>query len=152
MTERMAIWDWIHKVKPHWHLKNKDYWRFMYGLANEECLPCFKNVATKSVRITPAQELRRIRWECHRKLNPKRNTYGARIDGYLLLRINEISRDDDNVDNLRFAEASNRADMHRYRKLKESGCCGANDFEVIIETWYGFGKPRSFWVGYNYGH
>lgn len=174
-NEKIPLHDWIYKVSPIWELKDAGYWKQMFIRANQECLTHVEQVVAgtkqvlepqswnyastktitvpiwKTVRTTPAQQLKHIRWH-HRRPPGKVNSYGDQIDRCLLAKIHELSKDDDCVDNIRFAETTNRADMRRFRKAMERGCCGSHSSNVTIDTLLGFGTPRVFVVGFNYGH
>ncbi len=170
---KMALWDWIEQESPCWRFKDKDYWKALYKKANAEVImdsrkvkvgerevvePQSWNYAStrtyiepiyKTIPLTPAQRLREIRWT-YRQPKLNNNTYGEKIDAWLHEQFLELSKDCDCVDGYRVAEANNRADMRRYRKIKGAGCCGFSDSEVWYKTWWG--GRRKFMVGFNYGH
>ncbi len=167
----MNVQDWVDNKNLLWESRDQAYWKGVYEKANEECegfvenvrigtkevpVPSTWNYATsqtttehvyKEVQVSPATYIRQKRWE-RRKPTPKKNTYGKEIDRWLIDQLNEASQDADCVDNYRFAEKSNRADMRRFRR--KTGCCGSYIAEVTWKTW--FGRPRIFVIGFNYGH
>lgn len=58
----------------------------------------------------------------------------------------KASEGDDCVDNFRVARVGNTSQQRRYRKQKENGCCGSEDF---IATGPDGNRYR---LGFNYGH
>jgi len=61
------------------------------------------------------------------------------------MELDDLAEDRDCVDNYRIADVSKRKDMRRYRKQRDSGCCGSVDKEVSI-------MGRKFMIGINFGH
>ena len=75
---------------------------------------------------------------------PKENHYPG-YQELIELELNARTKDESCVDNERWAALDSRADMKRFRKLRDRGCCGSHDEEITV-------LGRKFMIGFNYGH
>lgn len=103
----------------------------------------WRNQQGRPERMTLVQHIRRRRYEERRPVG-KENRYPG-FDGLLRMELDDLAEGKDYVDNRRFAAVKSRADMRRYRKQRDSGCCGSIDKEVSI-------MGRKFMIGCNFGH
>jgi len=94
-------------------------------------------------RQTLAQHIRQCRYD-RRRPQRKENRYPG-FDSLLRMELDDLAKERDCVDNYRIADVSKRKDMRRYRKQRDSGCCGSADKEVSI-------MGRKFMIGINFGH
>jgi hypothetical protein len=93
--------------------------------------------------LTLIEHIRLYRYR-ERLAPAKENRYPG-FDSLLRMELEDLAKDRDYVDNRRFAAINSRKDMQRYRKQRDSGCCGSVDKEVSI-------LGRKFMIGLNFGH
>jgi len=93
-------------------------------------------------RLTLIEHIRLYRYR-ERLPVRKENSYPG-FNSLLRMEMEDLT-DDTCTDNYRVADVSIRKDMQRYRKQRDSGCCGSIDKEVSI-------MGRKFMIGLNYGH
>lgn len=81
----------------------------------------------------------------HRRLTPPKEHNYFGYQTLINLKLNMLTEDQSCVDNHRWAALDSRADMRRYRRQRDKGCCGSHDEEISI-------LGRKFMIGWNYGH
>lgn len=69
------------------------------------------------------------------------------IRAWAYAKLDELKEGCDFVDNDRVARKGNTAQMRRYRRQKESGCCGFHDSKAVCPI-----DGKVYLLGFNFGH
>jgi hypothetical protein len=136
-------WD-LFRDRINWQSRDKAHWRSTFRYA-QRSVYTIKHFDVELYILLRRYNIRLPRSQ--RGEDPVAD-YGAIYGWWLKHEINAmVARLDEScLDNIRFADMSNRKDMKRYRKAKASGCCGYHDEVVTTLT------GRKFTIGCNYGH
>lgn len=62
-------------------------------------------------------------------------------------KLEELQRDCDFVDNSRVARKGNTAQVRRYKRQRDNGCCGFHDSEAVCPI-----DGKTYLLGFNFGH
>jgi len=105
----------------------------------------------KTVVYMPAKAIRRMRAK-YQLENPPRPKYGPKIDFWIQDELRDLVKEhgDHCNNNWRWADKKKSGEVRRYKRARDSGCCGSYDTEVEYKPL--FGKSRTFLLGFNYGH
>ena len=139
--------------EPDWLNNDKQYWKGVFKEIHEKGVGQLYN-GDGQMSYNTYETIERLKsrrnWKreehAQRHLDSPERQYGEIVGGIISASMSAAMRGKSCIDNHRWAKIGNSADMRRYRRAKDKGCCGFYDDKIFIPF------VGSFLIGFNYGH